>query len=304
MNKNKQFTPMQQLKDHFKIMNSLVYDLPEPYCLHRQEPRRGFDWGGHRVGARKGVHNDFVKIYQNHSDHADKQWSIAFEFNYLNVSPTTVCVNKRNGYGETSYSKTFEQNDFRLLMNKFNKLLKDRVVELGIKKLTQLDFILIFEDLFLGNENGINPKELEVNISSKRKECEAIWNEHLSKLKTQEVEKNKFLNKRNTLEADISAEIFNSKESQRIIEINRQILELNKEKDSLCEQINNIRDDKQKKAKIAGISNHIIAIENDMKAINQTALEQIHKAVSDLPSAAQRNLIKGVTGINVSRNKY
>lgn len=304
MNKNKQFTPMQQLKDHFKTMNSLVCDLPEPYCLHRQEPRRGIDWGGHRVGARKGVHNDFVKIYQNHSDNADKHWSIAFEFNYLNVSPATVCVNKRNGYGETIYSKTFEQNDFRLLMNKFNKRLKCRTVELGIKRISQFDFILIFEDHFLGNENGIDPKELEVNISAKRKECEAIWTEHLAKMKAKEVEKNKFLIKRNKLEADISGEIFKSKENQRILEINRLIAELNKEKSILLDQLDQMENDKKAKAKIAGINNQIFAIENDMKAVNQTALEQIRKAVSDLPSAAQRNLIKGVTGINVSRNKY
>ncbi len=164
MKRNKQFTPMQQLKDHFKIMNSLVYNLPEPYCLHRQEPKQGFEWGGHRVGARKGVHNDFVKIYQNHSDHADKQWSIAFEFNYLDISPATVCVNKRNGYGETMYSKTFELGDFRLLMNKLNKRLKNRAAELGVNKLSQLDFTLIFKDHFLGDENGIDPKELDAAI--------------------------------------------------------------------------------------------------------------------------------------------
>lgn len=304
MNKNKQFTPMQQLKDHFKTMNSLVHDLPKPYCLHRQEPRSGFDWCGHRVGARKGVHNDFVKIYQNHSGHADKHWSIAFEFNYLSVSPAIVCVNKRNGYGETSYSKTFELGDFRLLMNKLNKRLKNRATELGVNKLNLLDFTLIFEDHFLGDENGIDPKELEVNISAKRKECEAIWTEHLGKMKAKEVEKNKFLIKRNKLQGDISGEIFNSKENQRMLEINRQILELQKEQIALGAKLTEMENDKKAKAKIAGINNQILAIENDMKSVNQTALEQIRKAVSDLPSAAQRNMIRGVTGINVSRNKY
>ena len=304
MNRNKKATPMRQLQDHFKTMNSLVENMPEPYCLHRQEPRRGFDWGGHRVGARKGVFNDFVKIYQNHSDNADKHWSIAFEFNYLDISPATVCVNKRNGYGETMYSKTFELGDFRLLMNKLNKRLKNRAAELGVNKLSQLDFTLIFEDHFLGNENGIDPKELEVNISAKRKECEAIWTEHLAKMKAKEVEKNKFLIKRNKIQNNISSEIFNSKENQRMLEINRQILELQKEQMALGAQLAEMESDKKVKAKIAGISNQISAIENDMKAVNQTVLEQIRKAVSDLPSAAQRNMIKGLTGINVSRNKY
>ena len=304
MNKNKKTTPMRQLQDHFKTMNSLVENMPEPYCLHRQEPRRGIDWGGYRVGARKGVFNDFVKIYQSHNKHAQKKWSIAFEINYLTVSPATVCVNKRNEYGETAYSKTFEQDDFRLLMNKFNKKLRDHATALGVKRVKEADFLLILEEHFLSGENGTSPKELEVIISAKRKECEDIWKKHLVNMKEKEVEKNKFLIKRNKIEANISGDIFNSKENQRILEINRQILELQKEKDSLLDQIKNMENDRKERAKVAGINNQIFAIESDMKAVNQATIEQIRKIVSDLPSTVQRNLIEGVTGINSHRKNY
>lgn len=304
MNRNKKATPMRQLQDHFKTMNSLVENMPDPYCLHRQEPRRGFDWGGHRIGARKGVFNDFVKIYQSNNKHDQKKWSIAFEINYLTVSPATICVNKRNEYGETAYSKTFEQDDFRLLMNKFNKKLRGRATELGVKRVAEADFLLILEDHFLSGENGTSPKELEVIISAKRKECEDIWAEHLGKMKVKEVEKNKFLIKRNKLQSDISGEIFNSKENQRMLEINRQILELQKEQIALGAKLAEMENDKKAKAKVAGINNQIFAIESDMKAVNQATIEQIRKVISDLPSSVQRNLLEGVTGINSHRKNY
>lgn len=279
----KAMTPMKRLSNHFSSMESMVQMLGRPVSLHRHESKRGWRgyWSGETEGAKKGVENDYVRIYEVKED-----VSIGFVFNYELVTPATISVTKLVGTEMTS-SRNFEEDEFRLLMNDLNKTLRRYTVD-GTRILGKSAFLDIIDDHFLSGDNNINSLDMVAEIERVTKECQAVVEAHEQEhgeLSTQRKKKCGALDRQQN---KVSKEISNSEGGKRLEEIREQLKALELEAKSLQKILSETKAARETECGVPQLKDEIDRLGVEMEGLNKAKDSRIENLISKLPTHVKK----------------
>lgn len=274
----KPMTPMSRLTNHFRAMESMAPRMNNPTVLQGHSARSGFYCGGYELGRRKGVDNDHVRLYK-----LSPNLSFGFVFNYIMVEPATVSVTLKGDGGIFESSRNFSADEFRLLMNDFNKLLRSELVD-GQARLKESAFEALFVKHFLSGSNNINSVDMEAQVEQITQDCEAIWNEAMAVVDEKQALKKKQQQKTDRLRAKIREEVAMSADGRRLAEVKALIIELEREERDLKKTTVSLTETLSNKYGLPASVDEITRTLAETEQVQHDATAKVENRMASLPT--------------------
>ncbi|MBP4081383.1 hypothetical protein [Aeromonas sp. MrichA-1] len=266
MIKQKEMTPMKLLSNHFRCFEQVCIGLSSPVVLHGHAARGGhYDWSGYQTGKKKGVENDFLRIYRLGLSKGQNT-NIGFVFNYLTSSPANVAVTKLVGENLES-SRNFSVDEFRKLMNKFNAVLRDMAAGQKRGKVDCDEMYKEFLGIFFCEENLFNSEEERAQITQVTDEYQQAWEEKERAVADKRKRQKALTAKASKIKADVDANMHASEQGCRIAEIKSLMAKLQKEQEQLELQVKDMRHKQHQEMGLFDVNEAIKSAEKDVFAL-------------------------------------
>lgn len=282
-----EMTPMKRMTHHFKRMESFVL-MEKPFNVHRHETKlaRKVSWNGIKEGCENGVNSDFVRIYMLENGN-----SVGFSFNFEKTHPATVFVT-RVVNGVIITSRTLDEDDFRKLMNNFNRDLSSESHRHSNvnRKVTNNAFLGLISERFLSGSNSLDSFEIKNEIESARRDVEAIWRGKENSVSSLSEEQRKKTNIAGRIRADVDDEMSASADGLRLAQVKKQIEQLEQESRSLSSNIRRATTARQIEKGLGQISSEIERADTEIKSVIKNANEQIRLRLEMLPLSARTEI--------------
>lgn len=267
MSNQKEMTPMKLLSNHFRCFEQLCIGLNSPVILHGHAAKSGEYnyWSGSQTGKKKGVENDFLRIYRLGLSKGPST-NIGFVFNYLTTSPATVAVTKLVGESIDS-SRNFSVDEFRKLMNKFNAVLREMASGQKRGKVDCDEMYKEFLGIFFCEENMYNSEDERAQFVLVTDEYQQAWEEKERAIAAKRKEQKELTAKANKIKADVDGNIHTSEQGCRVAAIKLMIAELQKEQAQLESQIRDVRQKQHQEKGLFDVNEAIKSAEKDILAL-------------------------------------
>lgn len=282
-----EMTPMKRMTHHFKKMESFVL-MEKPFNVHRHETKlaRKVSWNGIKEDCENGVNSDFVRIYMLENGN-----SVGFSFDFEKTHPATVFVT-RVVAGMIITSRSFEEDDFRNLMNNFNRDLSSESHRHSNvnRKVTHNAFLGLISERFLSGSNGLDSFEIKNEIESARCDVEAIWREKENSVSNLSEDQRKKTNIAGRIRADVDDEISTSEDGLRLAQVKKQIEQMEQEARLLNSNIRKATIAKQIEKGLGQIASEIERADVEIKNVIKNTDEKIRLRLEMLPLKARTEI--------------
>lgn len=267
MSNQKEMTPMKLLSNHFRCFEQICIGLSSPVVLHGHAAKSGEYncWSGYRTGEKKGVENDFLRIYHLGLSKG-LSTNIGFVFNYLTTSPATVAVTKLVGESMES-SRNFSVDEFRKLMNKFNAVLREMASGQKRGKVDCDEMYKEFLGIFFCEENMYNSEEERAQFVQVTDEYQRAWEEKELAVAAKRNKQKELTTKANKIKADVDGNMHASEQGRRVAEIKALVAELQKEQAQLELKIKDMRQKQHQEMGLFDVNEAIKSAEKDVFAL-------------------------------------